>query len=107
MHRLVHPHQPLAIISSRALQICVAKSLHNYLTKFLETFAASCIPDVKVLVEHIRCGVLGQLPDRNRALLQRHKSGSADPVFPKLEVLITSLQRVHNAEKKISAHSKT
>ena len=106
MRRLVHPHQGLAIISSRPSQICVAISLHNSPTKILQAIAAGCLPDVKVLVEHIRRGAIGQLPERNHALLQRCKDGKADAIFPILEVFITCLQRLDNAEKKISPHSK-
>ena len=62
---------------------------------------------MKVLVEHIRRGAVGQQPERNRALLQRRKSGSADAIFPILEVFITSLQRLDNAKKKFLPYSET
>ena len=79
MRRLVHLHQGLAI--------------HNSPTKIIEAIAASCLLDVKLLVEHIRRDVVGQLPKRNRALLRRRKSGFANVISLILEVFITSLQR--------------
>ena len=107
MRHLVHLHQSLAFLSSWPPQISVAISLHNSPKKILQAIADSCLPAMKVPVEHTRRGAVGQLPDRHRALLQRRKSESADVVFPKLEVYITSLQRSDNAEKKISPHSNT
>ena len=70
------------------------------------TLPASCIPDVKILVEHVRRSAVCQLTKRNSALRQRGWTLSMGRIFPPLEVLVARLQRVNNLEKQLSPHPK-
>ena len=106
MHRIMHPQQVLAVLGIRLAQICGAEGVNNGRTKIFQTLPASCIPDVKILVEHVRRSAVCQLTKRNRALRQRGWTLSVGRIFPPLEVLVARLQCVNNLEKQLSPHPK-